>query len=63
MANLIKKLARTKLSGEATKKLFAKTLLKDMEEKPQLIQEYRFLAVLMEVEHLINPFVKPNVLN
>lgn len=63
MANLIKKLAKTKLSGLATKKAFAKLLLKDMEQRPELIQEYRFLAVLMEIEHLINPATETTVLN
>lgn len=62
MTNLIKILSKTKI-GEGSKKTFAKILLKDMEEKPELIQEYRFLAVLMEVEHLIFPVTNNNVLN
>lgn len=55
-------MSKTKI-GEGSKKAFAKILLKDMEEKPELIQEYRFLAVLMEVEHLIFPVTNNNVLN
>lgn len=62
MTNLIKILSKTKI-GEGSKKAFAKILLKDMEEKPEMIQEYRFLAVLMEVEHLIFPITNINVLN
>ncbi len=63
MTNLIKKLSRTKLSGSGTKKAFAKKLLSDIEKHPERIAEYRFLAVLMEIEHLINPHIKPTVLN
>lgn len=62
MTNLIKKLSKTKIS-ESSKQTFAKILLKDLENKPELIQEYRFLAVLMEVDHIIFPVTNTNVLN
>ena len=55
MTKLIKNLARTKLSGSATKKTFAKKILSDLEKHPERIAEYRFLAVLMDIEETLDP--------
>lgn len=55
MTNLIKILSKTKLSGLGTKVSFAKMLLRDLEKHPERKAEYRFLAVIMEVDYLLSP--------
>lgn len=59
MTNLIKSFENTKLQGNSSRNIIAKILLKDIESNPSRSAEYRFLAVLLEVDHLI----KPSILN
>lgn len=54
----IQKLSKTKLDKKS-KPIFAKILLRDIERFPNRAAEFRIIAALMEVEHLI----KPSILN
>lgn len=54
----IQKLSKTTLDKKS-KPLFAKILLRDIERFPKRAAEFRIIAALMEVEHLI----KPSILN